>query len=183
MNEQIWLKKNKKYGQLCFMTEDLLEETLSLRAYIRDQMADPEWFTPSGRKDFETVLRDGFALVCLVDGKVIASLQCLTENIDYGRDIYEDEDILKRCADYSDVFVHPEYRGNGLQNLMEKKMEKLCLSAGKDILLGTVDPDNIYSYQNFIKSSYHPIASIKKYGGLDRVLMKKELNLAGTQAI
>lgn len=40
MREQIWLKKNQKYGELCYMTEDLLEETLALRNYVRDQMTN-----------------------------------------------------------------------------------------------------------------------------------------------
>lgn len=165
------------------MTEDQLEETLRLRNDIRVRMAEPQWFAPSTRKDFETALRDGFALICLVDGKVIASLQCLLENVDYGHDLYEDEDVLKRCADYSDVFVHPDFQGNGLQNLMEKEMERLCLAKGKTILLGTVDPKNDYSYDNFIKAGYHPIVHMKKYGGLDRVLMRKILNETEAQEV
>lgn len=163
------------------MTEELLEETLALRNYVRDRMENRQWFASSGREDFETALRDGFALVCLVDGKVVASLQCLLENVEYGHDLYQDEETVRVCADYSDVFVHPDYRGNGLQNLMEKRMEELCLKAGKRILLGTVDPENFYSYSNFIKSNYHPVARLKKYGGLDRLLMKKELHTAETQ--
>ena len=57
MREQIWLKKNQKYGELYYMTEDLLEETLALRNYVRDQMTNQRWFAPSGREDFEAVLR------------------------------------------------------------------------------------------------------------------------------
>ena len=181
MREQIWLKKNQKYGELYYMTEDLLEETLALRNYVRDQMTNQRWFAPSGREDFEAVLRDGFGLLCLVEGKVIASLQCLLENVEYGHDLYEEEDMVRDCADYSDVFVHPDYQGNGLQNFMEKRMEELCLRAGKKIILWTVDPENSYSYNNFIKSNYHPVARLKKYGGLDRLLMKKELDTAETQ--
>ena len=181
MREQIWLKRNQKYGELCYMTEDLLEETLALRNYVRDRMENRQWFAPSGKDDFEAVLRDGFALVCLVDGKVVASLQCLLENVEYGHDLYQDEEEVRDCADYSDVFVDPDYRGNGLQNLMEKRMEGLCLKAKKKILLGTVDPDNSYSYNNFIKSNYHPVARLKKYGGLDRLLMKKVLYMEDIQ--
>lgn len=181
MREKIWLRKNQKYGELCDMTEDLLEETLALRNYVRDRMENRRWFAPSGREDFEAVLRDGFGLVCLAEERVIASLQCLLENVDYGYDLYENEDMVSVCADYSDVFVHPDYQGNGLQNFMEKRMEGLCLKAGKTILLGTVDPENIYSYRNFIKANYHPAARLKKYGGLDRLLMKKVLDTAETQ--
>ena len=175
MREQIWLERNQKIGELSQMTAELLEETLALRETIRSQMEHPRWFAPSGREDFEAVLRDGFAFVCSVDGQVVASLQCLLRNGEYGVDLYSDPDIIRQCADYSDVFVHPDYRGNGLQNRMERRMEERCLSAGKKILLGTVDPDNVYSYRNFLKSNYRQAARLKKYGGLDRLLMEKKL--------
>lgn len=182
MREQIWLKKSQKYGELCYMTKDMLEETLALRNYVRSQMENRRWFAPAGREDFEAVLKDGFGLVCFADdGKMIASLQCLLENVEYAHDLYKNEDMVKKCADYSDVFVHPDYRGNGLQNFMEKRMEALCLKEGKTILLGTVDPENSYSYNNFIKANYHPAIRLKKYGGLERLLMKKVLGTAEIQ--
>lgn len=175
MNEKIWLKKMQKEGCMCCMTKENLEETLQLRELVRNGMRNKRWFAPSTRKDFEDVLKYGFGLICIVDGQIIASLQCLLEHTDYANDRYDNEEMRAKCADYSDTFVHPDYRGNGLQNAMEEKMEILCREAGKTILLGTVDPDNHYSYENFRRRGYREIVRLMKYGGLERILMEKKI--------
>lgn len=175
MNEKIWLKKMQTEGCLRYMTEENLEETMRLRELVRNGIENKRWYAASGRKDFEDALNHGFALVCIVEGQVIASLQCLLENTDYASDRYDSEEMRSKCVDYSDTFVHPDYRGNGLQNIMEEKMEVLCREAGKTILLGTVDQDNHYSYENFRKMGYQEITRLIKYGGLERILMEKKL--------
>lgn len=175
MNEKIWLKKMQTEGCLCYMTEENLEETMYLRELVRNGVSNKRWFAASGRKDFEDVLKYGFALVCIVEGQIIASLQCLLEHTDYAHDRYDSDEMRSKCADYSDTFVHPAYRGNGLQNIMEEKMEVLCRKAGKTILLGTVDPDNHYSYENFRRMGYQEAARLMKYGGLERILMEKKI--------
>lgn len=176
MNEKIWLKKAQTECCLQYMTKENMEEAMALRQFVRDSMSEKNWFANSQRKDFEDVLQYGFALVCLVHGRIIASVQCLLDHTDYSHDCFDDENMWIKCADYSDTFVHPDYRGNGLQKIMEMKMEELCKKAGKSILLGTVDPDNLYSYQNFLIMGYKEVCRLKKYGGLDRVLMKKILD-------
>ncbi|MGC4018444.1 MAG: aldehyde dehydrogenase family protein [Muricomes sp.] len=179
MDEKIWLKKLRRSGFLSYMTEDNMEETMALRELVWNEINNKRWFAPSTREDFENALKDGFALVCTVDGQIIASLQCLLKNTDYSHDRYDSKEMQLKCADYSDTFVHPDYRGNGLQNIMEEKMEELCRKAGKTILLGTVDSDNYYSYHNFLKMGYHEAARLIKYGGFERVLMEKKLNESG----
>lgn len=176
MHKEVWLKKQKEYGLLEFMTEETLEETLALREEIRAGMENQRWFAKSGKRDFQDALEYGFALNCVVEGKVIASVHCLLEHTDYSRDIFTEEADICKCADYSDTFVHPDYRGNGLQNILEEEMEELCRKAGKSILLGTVDPDNEYSHKNFLKRGYQEVIRLIKYEGLERILMKKILN-------
>jgi len=176
MYKRVWLKKQNEYGSLEFMTVETLEETLSLREKVRADMENPRWFAISTRRDFLDALEYGFAINCTVQGKVIASVHCLLEHTDYSHDIFTEEADIGKCADYSDTFVHPKYRGNGLQNILEEEMEELCRKAGKSILLGTVDPDNEYSYRNFLKRGYQEAARLKKYGGLERILMKKILD-------
>lgn len=176
MNEKIWLKKLQTEGHLQYMTKENMNETLLLRQMVREGMREKQWFAESTQKDFEDALQYGFGLVCVVHGKIVASLQCLLEHTDYSRDCFENEEMWIKCADYSDTFVHPEYRGNGLQKRLEEKMEELCKEAGKSILLGTVDPDNRYSYQNFLNMGYKEVRRLKKYGGLERALMRKNLD-------
>ena len=175
MNEKIWLKKVHLYGRLCYMIEEDLEETMQLQELVIERMSNKRWLAYSSRKDFENALNNGFALVCVVEGKIIAFLQCVLNDTDYSKDRYDSEEMRSQCADYTDVFVHPDYWGNGLQNIMGEKMEVLCKQAGKSILLGTVDPDNKYSCENFRKMGYKEVDRLIKYGGLKRLLMEKKL--------
>lgn len=152
-----------------------MDEVLQLRRDIWNQMPEQSWFSAVDREEYEHTLQHGFGLLCMVGDQIAAVCMCLLEETDYSHDIYEATEDIEKCADYSDTFVHPDYQGNGLQHILEQKMEELCKKAGKTILLGTVHPDNQYSYRNFIRSGYRKVARLKKYGGLDRFMMEKRL--------
>lgn len=175
MKETIYLKRNQKEATIEYLTTEQLDEALALRNEIRSKVAIQEWYAKVTLEEYAQELSRGFALVCLVEGKIVAVCLCVLEDTEYAHEIYEDKDIQLKCADYSDTYVHEDYRGNGLQHLLEEKMEQICLEHGKTILLGTVHPENQYSYNNFIRSGYKKIVRLRMYGGLDRYMMEKRL--------
>lgn len=175
MRETIYLKRNQIEAEICFLSEEKLDEALTLRNNIRSKVAIQDWYASVTREEYAHLLKNGFALTCVADNKIVAVCLCVLEDAEYAHEVYDDRVTQKICADYSDTFVHEDYRGNGLQHMLEEKMEAICLENGKTILLGTVHPDNKYSYDNFIRSGYEVVMRKDMYGGLDRYIMRKIL--------
>lgn len=71
------------------------------------------------------------------------------------------------------IVVLPKYRGNGLQVQMFKRMEQLAKERGITSLIGTVHPDNIYSFRNFDICGYKTLAKIEIHGGCRYLEYKK----------
>ena len=175
MRETIYLKQNQKEAKIEFLTQERLEEALKLRNDIRSKVKIQDWYASVSKEEYAHLLSNGFALTCVVDEQIIAVCLCVLENTEYAHEVYEDKAMHMRCADYSDTYVHEAFRGNGLQHLLEERMEQICLERGKTILLGTVHPDNKYSYNNFLRSGYEVVMRKDMYGGLDRYIMRKVL--------
>ncbi|MEG0835861.1 MAG: GNAT family N-acetyltransferase [Christensenellaceae bacterium] len=176
MKKNIYLEKKKEYIGIEFMTYEHIEEAMKLREQMYETIEDERIFAPAVREDFVKAIEDGFGLICQAQTGIIACLLCNLEKVEYGVDRNYQGEIMEQCADYVDVYVDKEYRGNGIQNLLEEKMVQLCRENGKKIIIGTVSPDNEPSYHNFKKAGYVEVDHKKKYGGLDRIFMEKRLD-------
>lgn len=173
--DSIYIVKTGEYALVEFLDWEQIDEAVLLRQKVWENVEEKAWFAKASREDFVKAMNDGFGLICTVGGRIIACLVCILKNVEYARDCQYGESLVRVCADYSDVFVAPEYRGNGLQNLLEHKMTQICRRNGKQRILGTVAPENQYSYQNFLRCGYKEVKRIVKYGGLERILMEKTI--------
>ena len=85
------------------------------------------------------------------------------------------EEQLQLCAHMESTIVHPQYRGYHLQAQMAQEAEELLEKLPYKYLFATIHPDNQYSMNNMKRCGYRPVAQAKLYGGLDRVILLKEI--------
>lgn len=120
----------------------------------KSEMKNPDWLGDLEKEDFKQLKSQGSKIwtyfyknsfVCSY--MYIVATQKGINNL--GLD-YEE----KECADCGPMFVKKEYRGNGLQLQMLKKLEDYCMKKGFRYILTTANPDNIYSSNNMVKAGY-----------------------------
>ena len=85
------------------------------------------------------------------------------------------EEQLELCAHMESTIVHPQYRGYHLQAQMAQEAEELLEKLPYKYLFATIHLDNQYSMNNMMRCGYRPVAQAKLYGGLDRVILLKEI--------
>ena len=79
------------------------------------------------------------------------------------------------CANLKLTLVKPSFFGNGLQINLLNRLEDFAKEMGTDFLCATVSPLNVYSLTNLSAVGYQKNTTVKKYGGLERLLMVKKL--------
>jgi ribosomal protein S18 acetylase RimI-like enzyme len=94
------------------------------------------------------------------------------ENLAYCLDAPSD---LNDYANVKVIVVRRDYRGNGLQKTFLRIFEAHARLIPVKTLLCTVSPKNEYSGRNFLSCGYRFVKKVKKYGGLERDLYRKDL--------
>lgn len=67
-------------------------------------------------------------------------------------------------ANHKICFVHPDYRGLGLQKFLSFRLEQYARDLGVRLLCATVSPKNIYSRNNALAMGMVYDSTIVKYG-------------------
>ena len=71
--------------------------------------------------------------------------------------------------------VDPQWRGYGLQQRFIDWSLEVANDSGAKYIHATVNPENNYSGQNFLKRGFKVKKTIAKYGGLTRNLLELDL--------
>ena len=85
------------------------------------------------------------------------------------------EQLLK-VAHMESAAVLPSWRGMGLQGRLLKAAEKELLGGPHTRLMATVHPDNRFSLENFLREGYEVKATVRRYGGLLRHVLLKDVS-------
>lgn len=97
------------------------------------------------------------------------------DDYNYGHDLGFSEAELLRVIHMDTAVVHPDYRGNKLQQrLMTVIEEELQRRYPGAILLTTVHPENLYSLCNVKSLGYTVQKRLAKYGS-ERYILRKDL--------
>lgn len=139
-------------------------------------MADPSAYITDDSVYVSAHIRaDGFTLLAEVDGNpagfFLVCVPGLTEN-NLGHYLGFSEAQLLGVAMMDSAAVLPEFQGLGIMGAMFRRAVELTESS-YPYLLGTVAPDNVPSRRNFEKCGFSVLQTIKKPGGLTRLLMGK----------
>lgn len=118
--------------------------------------------------------------VCLgvYDGERLAAFSVLVLNRvsprSLGSHLGYTEEEMRRCVTYDTTFVHPDYRGCGLQRTMIEQKDLISRRLGVREALATASPENEHSLRNMRACGFYPVEERVMYTGVRRYIMKKD---------
>lgn len=84
--------------------------------------------------------------------------------------------IIGKCADIDGVIVLPEYRGNGLQEILVKYLEEKAKEKGIDNIVAEVTFGNDFSLHNLQSLGYEIKTWYQKDKNIERHILLKNLS-------
>ncbi len=148
-----------------------------LQQQVMACLPDPALFVPTPEQELAAQLEHGFLLL-VRDQRQIAGYICVeycgASPRNYAADMGLSAAQLPLWANLDTVLVHPDYRGNGLQRLLLGLAEQRLAPAIRGLGC-TVSPHNPHSLHNFLACGYQPVCRKEKYGGFDRLVLRKDL--------
>ena len=159
------------------------EDVLELKKVMDKTIAvlsQKDWYVPDDIPFLERHIKEeGYILKCVIENKIVAFLivrypMFSEDNLGYYLPNVTDE-MLTKVAHIESVAVLPEFRGYKLQKRLLETAEKIEKEKNIKYLMATVHPDNIYSMKNFEEEEFLCLLETKKYGGLRRNILVKEM--------
>lgn len=156
-----------------------IEEIEALQQVVIDSLEDETILQPLSRAEFENILGDNGVMLGAFYGKQLIACRALLKP-----DPAEDEHLgvdaraenLSRVLYQEVSFVHPNYRGHGLQRKLGERIMACVPLEHFDIVCATVKPFNIASLKDKFSQGLHVVALKYKYGGKLRYVFAKYLN-------
>jgi len=162
------------------ITKERLKEDKEVRGLIMDTYKGMEHKEHFAVLDNFSLEGEGYLFKAIEEesGELAAAFILLypglsEENLSYDLDFPEES--LKKTA-IADVAVTKEkYRGHSLQRRLMTEGEKTAFEEGYRYLLCTIHPDNMPSLKSALSLGYEIKKTTRKYGGLVRHILEKEL--------
>lgn len=157
-----------------------LDKIMDLQKIIIDGLENKELYADTEREEFEEYIKENGKIIGYVteEDELIAMGVYAKKGYDksnYGYDIgLEDKEILK-VAQIESTVVKEEYRGNKLQKIICKELEKVAVENNTEILCATASPYNEFSVNTFRSLGYEIKGDKLKYGGLRRYILVKRI--------
>lgn len=129
----------------------------------------------------ESILRDGIAVGCF-DGDTLAAAVFARLPGEVGSEYasllgFDKIDCL-RSADVESVIVAPEYRGNGLQELLLRVVAAVCEDEGLSYVFSSVAQENRASLENFFRLRYRAVGQNEFGEGYRRLIVRQAIAAA-----
>ena len=153
-----------------------LEDFIRLTHEIQDAMAQTEWFAIDPDEETRALAHAGDLRFWVAEAEgrmagVFSIIRPGLRDFNLGYELGLTEEELERVIHMDTAAVHPDYRGQGLQNRMMGHAEEEL--KGK-ILLCTIHPDNRYSLNNVLKLGYTIEKKTERYDSV-RYILRKDL--------
>ena len=178
------------------LSPDTIDISIQKIKEIWAQMAQTEWFAMDTDEEIRDYFTSGNSWLYVAKEKTAENPEFYNASRDFdcpefaglfttifpglgpenlGRDLdFSDEDLMK-SAHMETVVISPKYRGHHLQAKLMAKAEEDLKEAGYKYLLCTIHPNNQYSMNNALSLGYKVEKLVKKYGGLPRNILLKEI--------
>lgn len=152
-----------------------IEAVLELQAFVIDSMPDPSLLCGLEREELIDSVEKDFCMG-IYDGERLVAFAQMVVNRDTPRNLGQKLGYPpERCVCFEIVFVHPDYRGLGLQAYALRRREEAAHALGAELGFVTVSPKNLYSLKNVLDNGFEVVERRKMYGGWDRYILKKVL--------
>ncbi|MEI6103398.1 MAG: GNAT family N-acetyltransferase [Methanothrix sp.] len=162
-----------------FLTEYDLQDVIKLQEIVLHGLKDSEIYYPASQEKLKKYLSEKTFALGVLTGEGLIGFNCIhtpgDEQDNLGRDIGMSKEDLKKVAHIKFSFVHPDYRGNSFQLKLIKYTLDVINSVGCCHVLCTVSPKNYYSLRNMFQSGFLIKEITKKYGGLIRCILFKNI--------
>lgn len=158
-------------------TEDL-EQLMAVQAMVKTQLERADIFATNKYEDYQESFEKDLCLGAFCDGELALCSLMIINRITprhLGNVLGYDEGQLLRSATYDITFVHPDYRGFGLQMLGIQIKDAVARELGLEEILATISPYNSYSLNNAIEQGFEPVKCCRMYGGVERYIVRKQL--------
>lgn len=158
-----------------------LNEIMELQDFIIEGIEDKQIFAKTTKEEFISYFNGNSYLLGIKlkdDDKLIALGVYVNKGEhkgNYGYDLeYSRDDILK-TGQIEITIVHPDFRGNKLQDLLCKRLIEVSKENGDKYLTVTVSPYNPHSLNNFLKIGFVNKKEKMKYSGVLRAILELKL--------
>ena len=176
-------EEERKVMRIILSNKDDKDEVLALQQRVIDAMPNPEMYAPSTKEQIYTAIDNPRDYLCLqiCDGKKLVAFGIVILNPSEEQDV--NIDLKKHGLPYEDknqcvldtVFVDPDYRGFGMQEVLIQVLCRWSAMFGKRQIAATIHPENIYSERNFTSNGFIKVtpSPIAKYGTERNIFAKK----------
>lgn len=160
------------------LTVRLVEEkdadaVIALQSHVIDCMPDKSLLVGVEREDILDAVQNDFSLG-IFDGNMPVAFCQMILNHDSPHNLGQKlGHAPEKCVYYDIAFVHPDYRGLGLQACMISLRDEIARELGAELAFVTVSPDNAYSLKNVMGSGFEVVERRLMYGGRDRYILMK----------
>jgi len=165
-------------------TREDVKEIKKIMDKAMENLSDKDWYAPDDEAFLERHIdEEGYTLkyvienenICRIAGFLVVRHPKLAED-NLGRYLAGwDEELLMLVAHMESAAVLPKFRGQRIQQKLLAYAEEIEKKHGMKYLMGTVHPENVYSLRNLEREGYVCLLETKKYGGLRRKIVEKEL--------
>lgn len=182
--DQNVLHKLTRQGQpdLCvgvrLCRQDELSAILELQSKVSASISNKSTFVVTTEDELAESLNTDICIGMYHEAELIAFTLIITNSYslrNLGFYIGYSRERCKRCVSYDTTFVHPAYKGYGIQRLFIGLKDAAAISLGAAEALATVSPDNDISLKNLISSGFVVVEEKKMYGGFNRYIVRKSL--------
>lgn len=166
--------------EILYATKEDIVELKKVMDEAIEVLQQKEWYVSDDIPFLERHIKEeGYILKYVVDDKIVAFLIVRypifsNDNLGYYLPDITDE-MLINVTHIESVAVLPKFRGYKLQKKLLERAEKMEKEKHTKYLMATVHPDNIYSMRNFEEQGFFCLLETKKYGGLRRSILLKEI--------
>ena len=147
------LKQNNESFHVTLLSLEHIEQILSLQNIVVEALEDKSRLQPLSQEEFQYILEgNGMMIGAFIENELIAFRALLVPPIDdehLGLDIGLPESELHRVIYQEISNVHPNCRGNGMQNISKRHHGRIAKEDSKyDYVCCTVAPFNIPSLKD-----------------------------------
>ncbi len=176
--EKIFKEITKKGKSFIIRSTDAaeIERVLMLQEEVCAVLEKKDWFVKITREEVTESTREDITLGAY-DGERLVAFSLIVRNRSTERNLGEKYGFLATdCYCCDSAFVHPDYRGFGLQGEFLDIAREEAKKDGASSLWATVSPENIYSHRNCDVRGYTVFkSSVPLYGGKIRDVLVLEI--------
>lgn len=175
-----------------YATKNDIPDIMAMIKTAMELLPDPDWFVDDTEEFFTShIEKRGFTLKAIPKNEITDTQENITtpekiaafftirfpkhdeDNLGYAINLNREE--LLKVAHMETAVVHPDYRGNHLEQRLMAEAVKILKNTPHCYLMGTVHPDNTASVKSFLNNGFSIEETVPKYGGRLRHIMLKKL--------